>query len=279
MPERMGLTVPLVRVWMWAVAVGAYSGFSLFKSHPALTSIPDIPVGLDAALTFAMAVLIAFRVRQAYDRWWEARTLWGQLVNVSRNLAVKVRELQRPEPDDRRTICDLIVSFCFGLKDHLRDDANLTALPGFEHEAARPSHLPSYVARKLYGVFHQWRASGKLSDQQMWLLDAEARLLLDICGGCERIKTAPSPVSWRLVTSQCISIYLLVLPWGLVDDFGGWIVPVTVVIAYFVMAAEGIARYVEEPFGVHEDHLDLDGICEVIRRSVSEILLDDAAER
>jgi putative membrane protein len=47
-----------------------------------------------------MALLIAFRVNRACERWWEARTLWGTLVNVSRNLAVKIRELHQPDAGD-----------------------------------------------------------------------------------------------------------------------------------------------------------------------------------
>ena len=97
-------------------------------------------------------------------------------------------------------------------------------------------------------------------------------MLLEVCGACERIKTTLISVSWRTFTWQCIIVYLLILPWGLVDEFQKWIIPFTTVAAYFVIAGEGIAHYVEEPFGVHEDHLDLDRICGVIDRSVTEIL-------
>jgi len=97
-------------------------------------------------------------------------------------------------------------------------------------------------------------------------------MLLEVCGGCERIKDTPMSVSWRSFTWQCIGVYLLVLPWGLVDDFGAWTTPLTILVAYFVIAGEGIARYVEEPFGLHEDHLDLDTICQGIDRSVSDVL-------
>jgi putative membrane protein len=260
---------------VWALAVGAYSCLSLLKSCPPFVYVPAIPAGLDAALSFAMALLIAFRINRAYERWWEARTLWGTLVNVSRNLAVKVRELHSPDVDQRRSVRNLIVAFCLGLKDHLRDDADLARLPGFETEEAAPGHLPSYLVRKLYGLFHQWRADGKLSDQQLWVLDSEARVLLDVCGACERIKTTLMSVSWRFYTRQCIALYLLALPWGLVDDFEVWTIPVTILVTYVVMAGEVIASYVEEPFGVHEDHLDLEGICQGIDHSVSEVLLGD----
>ncbi|MFV1968541.1 MAG: bestrophin family ion channel [Pirellulaceae bacterium] len=115
MSQRIGFTVPLVHAWLCAFVVGAYGCLAQFKSHSPFAYVPEIPLALDAVLSFAMALLIAFRVNRAYERWWEGRTQWGKLVNISRNLAIKVRELQRPSVDDRRLIRDLIVSFCLGL--------------------------------------------------------------------------------------------------------------------------------------------------------------------
>jgi len=257
------------------------------QAYPPFVYVPEIPAGLDAALSFAMALLIAFRVNRAYERWWEARTLWGTLVNVSRNLAIKIRQLQRPDLEQRRTIRDLEVAFCVGLKDHLRDDVDHADLPAgkrahgqkleksFVPEKTSACHVPSRVVGELYATLHQWRTAGELSDAELWVLDAELRAFLDVCGGCERIKSTLMPVSWRFVTWQCIGLYLVVLPWGLVDDFATWTIPLSVLAAYFVTASEAIAHYVEEPFGFHEDHLDLQRLCDVIERSVTEILLDD----
>jgi putative membrane protein len=122
-------------------------------------------------------------------------------------------------------------------------------------------------------LFDQWRTNGTLSDAQLWVLDSEARVLLDVCGGCERIKTTLMSISWRFFTWECITIYLLVLPWGLVTDLHLWTIPISVLASYVVIAGEMIAHYVEEPFGVHEDHLDLERICQAIDDSVSEVLL------
>jgi len=248
---------------------------ALLKLSPPFSYVPDIPVAIDAALSVAMALILAFRVNRAYERWWEARTLWGKLVNVSRNLAVKIRELVGLGQDDRQQASDIIISFSDGLKDHLRSGADLQKLKGFEADQAVPNHLPSYLVGCLYRLMKNWQTDGKLSDQQLWILDREARELLEVCGACERIKTTLMSVSWRFFTWQCIAVYLLVLPWGLVDDFGAWTVPLTTVIAYFVMAGEGIAHYVEEPFGLYEDHLDLEAICVAIESSVGEVLLEN----
>ena len=272
MKKQLGLTAPLLGATKWALLMGAYSCLALLLARRYAVETPGLLAGASAVLSFALALLIGFRVNAAYDRWWEARKLWGTLVNVSRNLAVKVRELQPAEPEERQSIRNLIVAFSMGLKDHLRDEADLKRLPGFENDSASPIHLPSYIARRLYGSFSRWQAEGRLTDERLWVLDSEARILLDVCGACERIKTTLPSVSWRAFTRQSILAVLILLPWALAASFGAWTVVLTMLITYIVVAGEAIARWVEEPFGRGEDHLDLEAICEAIDRSVTEVL-------
>ena len=61
-----------------------------------------------------------------------------------------------------------------------------------------------------------------MSDGRLWVLDSEARLLLDVCGACERIKTTLPSISWRSITLQSILAVLILLPWGLAPTFGVW---------------------------------------------------------
>ena len=259
---------------MVAIVVGVYSSVSLLKSHPPFNGIPDIPVGLDAALSFSMALLVTFRMNRAYERWWEARSLWGTLVNASRNLAIKIRHLTKMTEAERQKSRDLIVAFSVGLKDHLRDDVQLSRLAGFEFEAKKPAHIPGFIASKLYELLQQWRSGEEsIGTAEFIAIDNEARVLMNVCGACEKIKTTPISTSWGAFTTQCIGIFLLVLPWGLVDDFGVWTVPISMIAAYIVIAAEVIARYVEQPFGLLEDHLNLESITRSIDISVTDELL------
>jgi putative membrane protein len=268
------ITAPLKGATKWALLMGFYSCLPLLVDRYSQVQFPGLLGGASAVLSFALALLLGFRVNAAYDRWWEARKLWGTLVNVSRNLAVKIRELQRAEVAERQSVRDLVVAFCLGLKDHLRDEPDLKRLPGFEDDTATPKHLPSYIARRLYGVFNGWQTEGRLSDERLWVLDSEARMLLDVSGACERIKTTLPSISWRYFTRQSILAVLIMLPWGLVESFGPWTIPLTILISYIVIAGEAVARWVEEPFGRGEDHLDLESICLAIDRSVSEVLTD-----
>src|SRR5262249_10352450 len=83
-------------------------------------------------------------------------------------------------------------------------------------------------------------------------------------------------VSYRWFIRQSIAIYLLTLPWGLVETFGWWTDPAVAMLAYFMVGVEMIAEQIEDPFGVSEDDLMLDDLCHTIERSVSEILSEQS---
>ena len=270
--ESLRFTVALKRVWLWTLPVGAYSMLTLLRYHEPFKYVPSLPVQLDAALSFAMGLLIAFRVNRAYERWWEARILWGSLVNVSRNLAVKIDRMVSPDDADRTMSRDCIIEFCYALKDHLRDEPQPERLSGLLEHPQDVKHIPSFIAGKIYERMAQWEHEERISGEDLIVIDREARVLLEICGACERIKNTLMSVSWRRFTQQIIFAYLIVFPWAIADEFANWTVPLSMVVAYFVMAGEAIAQYVEEPFGEHEDHLDLDAICGAIKSTVSEIL-------
>lgn len=272
---RMGYTPALKGSFKWALMFGLYGYLPVLNARYGWFELLGITGGVSAIVSFALALLIGFRINQAYDRWWEARKLWGSLVNVSRNLAVKVRALHDFDTKDLQEIRNIIVAFCFGLKDHLRDDAELRRLPGFENDETRPHNVPSYITTRLYAVFSRWQSEGRLTDQQLWVLDVEAREWLEVSGACERIKNTMVSISWRTFARQCILVSLLLIPWGLGEDFGNWTVPLTILISYFVIAGEAIARHVETPFGISEDQLDLDRVCAAIDQSVTEILLSN----
>ena len=100
----------IVRKYRLAVKTIGYIGWSLFW-----LLIWDVLVTIDFMLFFnskftlplipltllgsALVVLVSFRNSSAYNRWWEARTLWGALVNGSRSFARQTLTLI-DDPDD-----------------------------------------------------------------------------------------------------------------------------------------------------------------------------------
>lgn len=261
----------LLQVSLFAIAVGGYSLLAVWKEDSSWRDYGDLPSDIHAALTVVLGWLLVFRTNASYSRWWEARTLWGRLVNISRNLAIKVADLVKAEPDDLNRFRIDIVAFAYGLKDHLRGQSRLQSLDGFEACPDHPSHVPSYLITRMYGEFGSWLREGRIDSGVLRVLDAEAREFLEICGGCERINTTRLVRSYRAFARQCIWVYLITFPWGIVDHAGWWTVPLSALAAYFMIGLETVSEHVEQPFGYDTDDLDLDGLCDNIRITVQEV--------
>jgi putative membrane protein len=252
--------------------MAAYCLLALWKENSPYSDVGDIPGNIYAAFSLALGLLLVFRTNRAYERWWEARTLWGTLVNVSRNLAVKVRTVVEPDPAQRAAFQRELVGFAIALKDHLRTKSTLQNVPGWESSAECPAHVPLFLSEQIYERLLEWRRDARISDQQLRILDVEARVLLDICGGCERIRKTLIASSYRSFAIKCLILYLVTLPWALVHDFQWWTIPIVVIMTYIMVGLEAIAHLIEEPFGTDLDDLDLDGLCRTIAASVAQVL-------
>ena len=253
----------------WSLVVAAWAtivvltGFSIDRLESPIT---------EAALTVGMGLVLALRVNRAYERWWEARMLWGKLVNVSRNLAVKARSFGRPTPEEVDRLTRGIPGFAFALKDHLRDGASLERVPGFATYEQRPKHVPSWMTRQLYDLIREWREEGRIVDEEMRTLDLEARELLEVAGACERIRNTPMPPSLPVVVRMTRFLMLVILPMTLDDHLGWWTIPAVAGAAFFVVMGESMASVIEHPFGRDPNELDLTKICKGIDTTVREIL-------
>jgi putative membrane protein len=231
-----------------------------------------LTAGFHTLIGLMLGLLLVFRTNTAYDRWWEGRKLWGQLVNDCRNFAVKIAACVRAEQRDKIEIADRLSAFAFALKDHLRGGVKLQSLETFEHDEEQPEHVPSYIVARIYDRLERWRLSDQLGGFELLFLDRHAAALLDICGGCERILKTPISRGYRRFILQSIWVYIVTLPWGIVDDIGWWTAPVTIVVAYLLVGIEVLAEQAEDPFGTDIDDLPLDDICATIDRNLQEIV-------
>jgi ion channel-forming bestrophin family protein len=270
-PSLLSFNSNLGRVAVYSMAMSAYSGLAVAKQYSPYGGYADFPANVFTILGLALSVLLVFRTNGAYARWWEARTLWGTLVNASRNLAIKSRHFVPAPAEERRELANLLTVFAATLKDHLRHINSLARVPGFEGVPGS-SHPPSQVASRVYELIQAWRHKDLISDQMTRTLDIEAKVLMEVCGGCERILNTRLAFSYRVFVNKCVFLYVLVLPWGLVQDFHGWTIPMVFVMSFLLIGLEIVAQAVEAPFGTGEDDLDLEGICAAIERTVKEIL-------
>ena len=145
-------------------------------------------------------------------------------------------------------------------------------MPGFEDLEDTPVHPPSVVASRIYGQIESWRSRNLISDQLTRVFDTEARVLMEVCGGCERILNTRLAFSYRVFVNYCVFLYVFTLPWALVEDFHAWTIPMVFVVSFLMIGLEIVAYSVESPFGHEADDLDLEGLCASLSRSVHEIV-------
>jgi putative membrane protein len=259
-----------------AILVGVYSCLPILKEYTPLRDVGDIPSQFHAALSLVLGWLLVFRTNSAYARWWEARTLWGALVNASRNLSVKLRCLTPLNQDDAKFLAQTLASFPEALKDHLRKPARANVSTRADVQSSEWDHQPARLVMSIYRWIERARSAENIDGDELRILDVELSKFLEICGACERISRTPIVRSYRTFARQCIFLFLVTLPWGIWRDFGWWTAVLSTITAYFMLGMEIVAEHVEDPFGLDEDDLDLEGLCQVIHRSVHEIFQSTA---
>lgn len=224
----------------------------------------------------ALGLLLVLRTNAGYDRWWEARKLWGGIVNQSRNLAVSAMAYGPTNSEWREKIVRWTAAFPHVARLSLRGErpsseiANLVG-PENADQIAAADHMPSYVALKLGDFLRE--ACGKLEmDRFAFMqLDRERALLLDHIGACERILKTPLPQAYSIKIRRFILLFLVTLPFALLHRSNGdWLVPfITMLVAYPLLSLDQIGVELENPFSTSNlNHLPLDDISATIERNL-----------
>lgn len=223
-------------------------------------------------LGFVISLLLVFRTNTAYDRWWEGRKLWGSLVNNSRNLAIKLSAVLQ-EGNDRKYFRRMIPVYASILNQHLRNEETSKQLfDGLDLEIDHENHRPNQVAKNLFERVNQLYREGKITGEQLIVINAELSSFTDICGACERIKNTPIPYSYSAFIKKFIFFYVMTLPFGYAFSLGYYVVPVVVFIFYVLASLELIAEEIEDPFGSDDNDLPTHKIAENIKKHVEELL-------
>ena len=258
------------------IAIGIYSGtIGYFEVEVwQLTDksyVKNITI-MHGMLGFVISLLLVFRTNTAYDRWWEGRKLWGGLVNNSRNLALKLSVILKNE-NDREYFRKVIPSYAAILDTHLKNEETSKQLfDDLDLELDHHQHKPNQVARALFEKVNELYLAGKITGDQLIILNAEVQSFTDICGACERIKNTPIPYSYSAFIKKFIFFYVMTLPFGYAFSLGYYVAPVVVFIFYVLASLELIAEEIEDPFGHDDNDLPTRKISENIKRHIEELL-------
>ena len=259
------------------ILVGMYVALLIFI-HANFPRIQlKIPTSIHSLLGIVLGLLLVFRTNTAYERWWEGRILLGQLVNSSRNLAIKFNTfLGKGNAATKQYLGKLIANYAFAMKEHLREGVIWEEI----EETERPTildlknyiHVPNRIAGLIYEEANSLYVMGKITNVQLLILDKQLEVFTDVAGACERIKKTPIPLAYSEHLKKFIFLFILILPMGFIHELKYMSIPVVMIIYYAFVGLQLIGEEIEDPFGKDANDLPTDQICETVRSSVYEIL-------
>ncbi|HTU90353.1 MAG TPA: bestrophin family ion channel [Gemmataceae bacterium] len=245
--------------------------------YPSLT----IEVGPHEVAGVLLGLLLVMRTNAGYDRWWEARKLWGGIVNQARNLALIGLAHGPADEHWREQFIRWTAAFAWAAKARLRGETvvpELAPLLG-EKEAARvqaAEHVPLCVAYQIDELLRQACRQENGLDRFAFLQAQRERAgLIDHLGGCERIRSTPLASVYSLTIRRFILFYLATLPFALLHKFEKeWMAPlVTLLIAHPILVLDQLGIELQQPFATRSiNHLPLDDICRNIEKNLLALL-------
>ncbi|KVT63782.1 bestrophin family protein [Burkholderia ubonensis] len=226
----------------------------------------------------ALAIFLAFRNNASFERFKEARRLWGDVLIASRTLTSQMRRYLPDHVDDalRNQTIDLLIAFVYALKHQLRhtDPADdLTRVLGRARTDALSGKVykPVALLDEIRGNLARMPARAPDAGTTRWMVDEQINRLGNAVGGCERIASTPIPFAYSVLLHRTVYAYCMLLPFGLVDSTEFFTPLICVFIAYTLIALEAIANEVAEPFSTAPNALALDAMARTIERSVLEL--------
>jgi putative membrane protein len=252
---------------------------AMLIAYVEITYFPDIKALANMNIVyslvgFVISLLLVFRTNTAYDRWWEGRKKWGELVNDSRNLAVKLNTLNIGE-ENNRFFSRMISNFAIASKDYLKDGIRFENLELTDEEIThihKLNHGPIAIAELMYERLNTLKKTGIISNEDLIVLDKNLNGFIGMIGACERIKNTPIPYSYSLFIKKFIFLYTGTLPIAFVGILGYSSVAVTVLVFYVLVSMEILAEEIEDPFGLDDNDLPTDEMSTRIKANVTSIL-------
>ena len=270
-PEILGKIIGIALLSVIVLLVNQYA-----------VTLPQISIGAMGIFGVALSLFLGFRNNAAYDRWWEARKLWGSMIADVRNLGRHMCLFVGKGPD-REHILSYAVAFAHLHRGFLRNvevRGDIVAWIGEEKSATMiASKNPADAAlRAMADQIRELIEKDAISGFGQMTISHTLSSLALAQAGCERIVTTPLPLVYSLLVRRTTYLYCGLLPFALIESTS-WFAPVfAAVVAYVFFGLQAVTNQLELPFRNVQNGLPLDAMCRVIEISVSEALDRPAPE-
>ena len=266
--------VSLIKWDIVIVAILSLTTYTVSLYSPDL----NIPVSIGTFLGTAIALLLSFKVNQSYDRWWEARIVWGAIVNDSRSLVMQIKNFTTDKDSEliqkialRQVAWAHSLGLCLRKQDPLskisrfitKEDFNI--VKKFTNTTLSLSNLQSKDISTLY-------SENKINNFQQIQLDTTVQNLCASMGKSERIKNTAFPKTYRITLHFSIYIFLVILSLSLTDLHSIVEVPLLIIISLPFFLLEKIAQSIQDPFENKPTDTAVTNIATTIERDLKELI-------
>lgn len=257
------------------------------------TATASLPFSIAAILGSALAIFIAFRNNNAYNRWWEARTVWGSIINNSRifarqvianaNSAVQTNKASSEEGANyKRELIYRQIAFAHALRLQLRrqkspeEFKHLLSMDEFQ-VAIQKNNTANYLLLQQGQRIKEGMKVELLGPFDNISLEPTLAGFNNFQGSCERISNTPLLRQYHYFTKLFLLVFMIILPFSLIGDFTRMGIPLVMIpasiLVSFVFAVMGkVGEVNEDPFENRITDVPLTAICNTIERDLREML-------
>lgn len=243
-----------------------------------MSAFPVMPLAIPAFLGTSISVLLSFKMNQSYDRWWEARRIWGAIVNDSRTLIMQLQSFIGPgQAEAIKQIGYRQIAWAYVLGRSLR---KLDTLQNTGH-LLLPPELAAVARQNNQPLFLLQTTSGELEElRQRKILDVHAHIhlqetiirLTDSMGGVERINKTIFPSTYRMVLHFIIYLFVVTLTISLKDIDNRLVAPLLLLISAGFFLIEKVAYHLQDPFKNRPSDVPITEIARTIDNDIRQLL-------
>lgn len=260
----------------------------------------SMPIGIVAILGTALAIILGFRNSSAYDRWWEARKIWGLIVNYSRAWGREVLTMVLPVSADetlavkefQQRMVYRHIAFVHALRVFIRHKHayNIDKTKEIIQGSNEYKDVADFISAEEYAAFiskknppnYLIKKQGddlKYAYQQGWISDYRYVQMSDTLtqfnnhqGMSERIKNTPLPRPYSFFSRVFVVIHGTLVPFAFIEDLGVLNIPLSLLINFVFLALDFVGERTEDPFENRMEDTPLTSISLTIEENLKEML-------
>lgn len=274
----------------------------------------DIPFQPISVIGIAVAFYIGFKNSQSYDRFWEGRKIWGGIVNYSRTFANNVLSFVDDTQETKKVLIYRHIAWINALRIQLRqptafsikenrsvealfekhgernpacDGLEEFLLPGEVENLERRKNVATQIIRFQGQHLKELLQLGKITEFDKQVFHSNLEQLYNLQGMCERIKNTPFPRQYAYFSTLFCWIFILLLPFGLLDVFSGeldeipaishgWflflMILFSVLLSWIFVTMEKVGSNSEDPFEGRINDVPMTALCRTIEIDLRDML-------